>query len=211
MRTLVALMLAMSACATGKGPPPEAPLRPSASKVSAVAAQEKVKVVTGPMEQAPDDCEPVDPHSGPPPKPYNERSTEEAESYAGQGLHSLIQAEAQDKPYAEVTQLIEGAVQKFLTSLAADPLNVKSTYNLAAAYARIGRNQCALNLLARLMAMKDFPSRGRNSNVPVHGAFSVIETVDRLLGKGKKWNGKPDPDFDNLRQNPKFRELVKGM
>jgi hypothetical protein len=47
--------------------------------------------------------------------------------------------------------------------------------------------------------------------VPVHGAFSVLETVDRLLGKGKKWNGKPDPDFDNLRQNPKFRELVKGM
>jgi hypothetical protein len=152
----------------------------------------------------------VDPHTGPPPKPYNERSSEEGESYATQGLHQLVEAEAQNKPYAEVTGLIEGSVQKFLTSLGADPLNVKATYNLAAAYARIGRNQCALNLLARLMAMKDFWSR-KSMNVPVKGAYSVEYCVERLFGKGKKYVGKPDPDFDNLRQNPKFKELFKGM
>ncbi len=169
-----------------------------------------MQIVTGPLEQAPDDCEPIEPRTGPPAKPANERSTEEGEAYASQGLRMLIDAEKQDKPYAEVTTLIEGSVQKFLTSLAADPLNVKATYNLAAAYARIGRNQCALNLLARLVVMKDFPSR-RTSGVPVKGAYSVAETFDRMMGRGKKWNGKPDPDFDNLRQNPKFRELVKGM
>ncbi len=213
MRTpFVALSLSLLlGCATAKAPPPGDPLRPQAQKLAApAAAPERSKVVSGPLEQAPDDCDPVDPHSGPPPKPASERSTQEAESYASQGLHTLIQAEAQDKPYAEVTQLIEGSVQKFLTALSADPLNVKATYNLAAAYARIGRNQCALNLLARLVAMKDFPSRAKRNDVPVKGAHSVSYAFDRLFGRGH-WSGKPDPDFDNLRQNQKFRELVKGM
>jgi hypothetical protein len=211
VRTLAALALSLTVgCATAKAPPPGDPLRPPPQKMTPVLGQERVKVVTGPLEQAPDDCEPVDPHAGPPPKPYNERSTEEAESYAHQGLKMLIDAESQNKPYAEVTVLIEGSVQKFLTSLAADPLNVKATYNLAAAYARIGRNQCSLNLLARLVAMKDFASRNKRQDVPVKGAYSVSYTFDRLFGRGH-WAGKPDTDFDNLRQNPKFRELTKGM
>jgi hypothetical protein len=208
-RKLVLLVGLAVGCATAKAPPPGDPLRPPAQKLSAATTPQRVQVVTGPLEQAPDDCDVIAPNQGPPPKPWSERSTEEAESYASQGLHVLIQAEAQDKPYAEVTKLIEDAVQKFLTSLAADPLNVKATYNLAAAYARIGRNQCSMNLLARLVAMKDFHSR-KTTGVPVKGAFSVGDCFDRLFGR-KKYNGKPDPDFDNLRQSPKFRELVKGM
>ena len=54
---------------------------------------------------------------------------------------------------------ITRAVEDFLSALGADPYNVHATYNLAAAYARIGRKQCALNLLVRLIAMKDHHSR----------------------------------------------------
>jgi hypothetical protein len=204
------LMLALACtvgCATAKAPPPGDPLRPTGQKLSAVVTQQQV--VTGVLDQAQDDCEAIAPNQGPPPKPFNERSTEEGESYAKQGLTALIQAEDQTRAYSEVTTLIENAVQKFLTSLSADPLNVKATYNLAAAYARIGRNQCSLNLLARLVAMKGFHSRSVDGK-PAPGAYSVSFVFDRLFGR-KHWNGKPDTDFDRLRADPKFRELVKGM
>jgi hypothetical protein len=75
---------------------------------------------------------------------------------------------------------------------------VKATYNLAAAYGRIGRKQCALNLLARLVEMHSFPSQ----------KDAIDDVVDRIFGKGK-WKGRPDPDFDGMRADPDFGALVK--
>lgn len=207
MKTWILPALFAVGCA-GKLPPPSDPLRPPAEKLAATqgTGQGVGKVVNGVMEQSANDCPPTAPNEGPPAKPYSERSEREAEDYATQGLKMLVQAEDQSRPVGEVTDLIEKSVQKFHVALAADPLNVKATYNLAAAYARIGRNQCAVNLLARLSAMKNFPSRKKNS--PVAGAFGISQCGDVLLGRNGK---KPDPDFDTLRADPKFREAVKGL
>ena len=51
------------------------------------------------------------------------------------------------------------AVNDFITALAADPYNVKATYGLAAAYAKIGRKQCSINLLTRMLQMRPHPSK----------------------------------------------------
>jgi hypothetical protein len=40
---------------------------------------------------------------------------------------------------------------------------------------------------------------------------AVNEHSDRLFGRGSKWKGKPDPDFDALRTQAKFREIVKDL
>jgi hypothetical protein len=191
--------LLLVACATAKAPPPGDPLRPPSQKLQAVVSQDHVAVVTGPLEQAQDDCDPMAPDQGPPPKLANSKDAKEAERIASEGLHNLIAAEKQDKPYTEVTSLIEQSVGQFLQSLALDPQNVKATYNLSAAYARIGRNQCALNLVARLSAMNRLGERRKE----------VLDAFDRIWGSGTgRWKGKADPDFDHLRSDKRLTDLV---
>jgi len=201
-RLTLALALSFSllaaACATAKAPPPGDPLRPSAQKLPAVVSQTKVAVVTGPIEQAPDDCEPMTPDQGPPPKPVSTKDAAEAQKIATEGLHNLIAAEKQDKPYNEVTSLIEQSVQQFLNALQLDPLNVRATYNLSAAYARIGRNQCSLNLMARLAFMNKTGQRKKE----------VVDAFERLYGSGGHWKDKPDPDFERLRSDKRLTDLV---
>lgn len=191
--------LALAGCGSAKVPPPGDPLRPPAQKLQAVVSQDRVTVVTGPLEQAQDDCDAMTPEQGPPPKPVSGKDAKEAEKIASEGLHNLIAAEKQDKPYNEVTALIEQSVGQFLQALSMDPQNVKATYNLSAAYARIGRNQCALNLVARLAAMNKLGERKRE----------VGDAFDRIWGSGTgRWKGKPDPDFDHLRTDKRLTDLV---
>jgi hypothetical protein len=197
--SVLAAVLAVG-CASGPPPAPDDPLRPQAKPLPPVVAVQERVPLSQPLAQSAEDCEPMAPNEGPPPRPSSELDIPGAQSHADQGLRTLIESE-RNIPADEVASKIESAVSRFFTSLSADPYNIRSTYNLAAAYARIGRNQCSLNLLARLVAMKDFPSRRK----------AVADVRDRLKGQGKRWKGKPDPDFRNLRGRPEFEQIVKGF
>jgi thioredoxin-like negative regulator of GroEL len=89
------------------------------------------------------------------------------------------------------------SVEDFLTALAADPYNVHATYGLAAAYAKIGRKQCALNLLTRLLQMR--PHASKHAEVEAH--------IDHLLGRKQAL----DPDFNDMRRDDRFRGLIEKM
>jgi hypothetical protein len=112
----------------------------------------------------------------------------------------LRAAEQRGVPEPERERLITSAVERFITALLADPYNVHATYNLAAAYARIDRFQCALDLLARLEALRRLTSQ----------TAKVEAKLDRLLGRGR-YGGNLDPDFNAMRDDERFRELVRRL
>jgi hypothetical protein len=186
---LAAAAAGPAACGGGstvKPAPP--PLRPQARRAPLPAAQRQRS-----------DCDSVVPSDGPSPLSYEERSVEEAENLANQG-YDLLQGSSADQDSQQSEQMLEQAVHRFITALLADPYNVHATYNLAAAYARIGRGQCAVNLLSRLVPLRRLPSL----------AGKVEEKLDRLLGR-KEYRGRLDPDFFELRDDPRFRDLVKNF
>jgi hypothetical protein len=184
---LGASLLWLGACGP-KGPVPEAP------------APRRPKEVAGKRDTAgiPDDCKPTDPSTLPPPVAYRERSIIEAKNLAEEGFDKLHRAEDPKLPRQEQEQLVDDAVDTLITALLADPYNVHATYNLAAAYARIGRGQCSVNLLDRMVALHRLPSHHDE----------VEEKLDRLLGRGKFRNDL-DPDFHELRDQEMFREVIK--
>lgn len=185
----IAALLLAGACGGGtKVKSAPQPLRPEPRKM---APQPQVTR---------NDCEPISPSEGPAPLSYSERSIEEADNLANQGFALLQQAGARGADPAGGEQMVEQAVHRFITALLADPYNVHATYNLAAAYARIGRAQCAVNLLARLVPLRKLPSQSAR----------VEEKLDRLLGR-KGYKGRLDPDFFDLRDDPRFRDLVKNF
>ena len=185
VRALLALTVVASGCAE---PIPAAPppLRPKSRAVSDHTAQTRL------------DCNEVQPSDGPAPVSYDERSIEESENLANQGTNLLDGSTKVTGRESE--QLVEQSVHRFITALLADPYNVTATYNLAAAYARIGREQCAINLLARLVPLRRLPSH----------AAAVEEKLDRLLGR-TEYRGRLDPDFLKLRDDPRFRDVVKNF
>lgn len=187
MRAAAIVLLLAGACGgdTVRRAPP--PLRPQPRAVA--------------QEMAPSsrtDCSEVEVSDGPAPLSYDERSVEEANNLADQGFAMLEQSALAPENSGERERLLEQAVHRFVTSLLADPYNVHATYNLAAAYARIGRGQCAVNLLSRLVPLRKLPSQRSR----------VEEKLDRLLGR-KGYRGRLDPDFLWLRDDPRFRDLVK--
>jgi hypothetical protein len=131
---------------------------------------------------------------------YRERSIEEGDNLANEGFAMLRAAEQRGVPEPERERLITSAVERFITALLADPYNVHATYNLAAAYARIDRFQCALDLLARLEALRRLTSQ----------TAKVEAKLDRLLGRGR-YGGNLDPDFNAMRDDERFRELVRRL
>jgi hypothetical protein len=183
---LMAAVVAVCACSK-KGPvtPAPEPRRPKEVKVQK-------------DDSAPADCRPTDPRALPPSVSYKERSTIEAKNLAEQGFTLLQQAEDSKVPRIERENMVTEAVDLFITSLAADPYNVHATYNLAAAYARIGRSQCAVNLLERLVELRAHRSQ----------KDEVEAKLDRLLGRGK-YRRKMDPDFRRLRDMEIFRAVIK--
>ncbi len=183
-----ALGSAAAACGGSTVKPAAPPLRPQARRTPLPAAQRQLS-----------DCDPIVPSDGPSPLSYEERSVEEAENLANQG-YDLLQQSSAGEGSRESEQLLERAVHRLITALLADPYNVHATYNLAAAYARIGRGQCAVNLLGRLVPLRRLPSL----------APKVEEKLDRLLGR-KDYRGRLDPDFFELRDDPRFRDLVKNF
>jgi hypothetical protein len=158
---------------------------------------EEVVVDEGPPPPPePTDCEPLSAADAKPYLPYEQRkmSIDEAQELAKEGITLLNQGKVADPKAQE--DLTTEAVDKFITALLADPYNVDATYNLAAAYALIDRFQCSINLLERLLQMRSHPSQKEK----------VEAKIDLLLGRGK---AKIDPDFDEMRSDARFRELIQ--
>lgn len=180
---LFLLVLGVSACTPKlKAPPP--PLRPKPIEMPAADTSRK-------------DCEEIEADEGFAALTYEERSIREGENLASEGFRMLRLAETRGTAPLDRERLIDQSVDRFVKALLADPYNVHATYNLAAAYARIGRYQCSINLLARL--------------VPLHRLHSqrakVEGKLDRLLGR-RDFKGRLDPDFFELRDDARFRTLV---
>lgn len=184
----IALAVAVAAGCGGKqaATPPPPPLRPEAE-------------ATLPKQQTAiqKDCEPVNPDHEAKPLSFDERSIPEGTRLAEQGRAKLRTAQS-----AEVTKLtredmITQAVTDFITALRADPYNVEATYSLAAAYATIGRPQCTINLLTRLLQMRPHPAK--HADVERH--------LDKLLGRKQVL----DPDFAEMRRDERFRALIQRM
>ncbi len=188
-RSRLALVAGIGCWLTACGSPP-VPEAPAPHRPEPVVAETQT-------EEIPDDCQPAATASLPEPVPYAQRSIAESKNLADRGFQLLKQSEDRERPEPERQQLMVDAVDQFLISLTADPYNVHATYNLAAAYARIDRDQCAVNLLARLVELHGLPSQ--------RGA--VEEKLDRLLGRGRYRNNM-DPDFDRLRGQRNFRDIV---
>jgi hypothetical protein len=196
MRSALAIALGailLAACGPGAGPfPAGAPWRPKPKKVKPSIAEAVAE---------PPDCAKQEPDKGPDFKPYRDRVIDLGQNLADQGLKLLHESEEKARPVNDRNNKLQSAVDKFLEALAADPYNIRATYNLAAAYARIGRRQCSLNLLARMAEMHSFPSQ----------KDALTEVTDRLFGRGKKWQGRPDPDFEDLRSDQAFLNIVKEL
>jgi hypothetical protein len=182
-----ALLATVVACGGGPIPVAPPPLRPKAEPAATTISKDDHRT----------DCDPTDHNREEPARAFDERSPDEASDLAREGVTTLQIAEKEaDRSLRE--DHITKAVNLFVTSLLADPYNVTATYNLAAAYARIGRIQCSLNLLERLFAMQEHHSR----------KDQVAESINRLLGRVGK---NVDPDFNDMRADPRFRTMIANM
>lgn len=182
-------VVVLGACGGGQkltAPPP--PFRPDEVVVEGPTAPTKV------------DCEPTEAALTPAAWTFQQRqpSIPESQALAASGLAKLTAAEGVGLDPKTREELITEAVDEFLAALGADPYNVNATYNLAAAYARISRKQCSVNLLDRLVLMKDHSSRKAEVN----------QKFDRLLGRS---NATLDPDFRDMRQDERFRCVVSNI
>jgi hypothetical protein len=143
------------------------------------------------------DCEPTDPASELKPIGFDARSIPEGNRLADQARAKLRTAESAEVDRGTRESQITEAVSDFLTALSADPYNVSATYSLAAAYARIGRKQCSINFLTRVLQMRPHPSKHAE----------VESNLDRLLGRHQAL----DPDFAEMRRDDRFRALISKM
>jgi len=149
-----------------------------------------------PVDPNPKDCAPS--KDALPSLTYKEREPgiSMAEDLASRAGKSIESAKKADQPTRE--ELTTSAVTDLVTALKADPYNVDATYELAAVNVDIDRFQCAINLLNRLVQMKDHPSRKTD----------VAKKFDKLIGRG---SAQMDPAFDKLRQDDRFLELLKHI
>jgi hypothetical protein len=181
---LLSFALFSGACAAKQeitAPPP--PLRPEPEPKAEVVTQR--------------DCDPTDPAAELKPISFDQRSIPEGMRLADQGYAKLNSAKSAEVDRLTREQQQTDAVNDFLTALAADPYNVKATYGLAAAYAQLGRKQCSINLLTRILQMRTHPSKKPE----------VEATIDKLLGRKQAL----DPDFSEMRRDSRFRELIAKM
>ena len=166
--------------------PPPPPLRPEAEPAPPKGATTAQK-----------DCEEIKPGEEGKPLSFDERSIPEGNRLAEQGKAKLRTAQSAEVTRATREDMVTQAVDDFITALRADPYNVEATYSLAAAYATIGRFQCTVNLLTRLLQMRQHPSK--HAEVEQH--------LDKLLGRKQVL----DPDFSGMRKDDRFRGLIQKM
>lgn len=184
MKRALLIALVLAGCAATQeitAPPP--PLRPEPLPKPEVAVAQ--------------DCEPTDPGNEPKFVAFDERSIPEGQRLADQASTKLAAAHSAEVDRMTREQYTSDAVNDFITALAADPYNIKATYGLAAAYAKLGRKQCSINLLTRLLQMRPHPSKKAD----------VDKVLDKLLGRKQPL----DPDFSEMRRDSRFRELIAKM
>lgn len=162
--------------------PPPPPLRPEPQPVEKPRSAQK-------------DCDPIDKEGSP--KAFDERSIPESNRLAEGARGMLKMASTAEVDRAMREQYVTDAVRDLLTALDADPYNVSAHYLLAAAYARIDRRQCSINLLTRLLQLRAHPSK--KADVDKH--------LDQLLGRKQAL----DPDFAEMRRDERFRLLIEKM
>jgi hypothetical protein len=179
----VALLLLIACHPQQEIPAAPPPLRPPAEAKADVKASK--------------DCDPTDPQAEKKPLTFDERSIPEGQRLADLGYAELKTAEGAEATRATYEQEMTQSINDFLTALAADPYNVHATYGLAAAYAKIDRKQCTINLLTRLLQMRPHPSKHAE----------VEAAIDHLLGRKQAL----DPDFNSMRRDQRFRELIEKM
>jgi hypothetical protein len=143
------------------------------------------------------DCEPVDSDHELKALTFDERSIPEGTRLAEQGRTKLRTARSAEVTRATGEDMATQSVNDFITALLADPYNIEATYSLAAAYSTMGRHQCVINLLTRLLQMRTHPSK--HAEVEAH--------LDRLLGRKQVL----DPDFADMRRDERFRALIQKM
>lgn len=183
----LALALPLFGACGGKGevtaPPP--PLRPEADPTPPKSSSSQK------------DCEPVEPSQELKPLGFDARSIPEGSRLAESGRSKLRTSRSAELTRASAEDTITQAVDDFITALLADPYNVEATYSLAAAYATMGRHQCTINLLTRLLQMRNHASK--RADVEAH--------LDKLLGRKQVL----DPDFADMRKDERFRALIQKM
>jgi hypothetical protein len=143
------------------------------------------------------DCEATDPASEQKPIAFDQRSIPEGSRLAEQGYAKLKAANSAEVDRMTRENYQSDAVNDFITALSADPYNIKATYGLAAAYAKVGRKQCSINLLTRMLQLRPHPSK----------KAEVEHYIDQLLGRKQAL----DPDFSDMRRDNRFRELIAKM
>jgi len=182
----VVLALLLAACSKKQEvTAPPAPLRPEPEPMADAGKKEQK------------DCEAVTPEMEEKPMAFDQRAITESAKLSDGARANLKLAESAEIERLQREDYITDAVRDLITALRGDPYNVSATYALAKAYARIGRPQCSMNLLTRLLQMRPHPSKR-----------AAVEThLDMLLGRKQTL----DPDFSEMRRDDRFRELVKKM
>jgi hypothetical protein len=183
---LVAAALLAVACSKKQeitAPPPPLRPEPEATADQAKAQQKDCEIVTPEMEEKP--------------MAFDQRAITESSKLSDGARQNLKLAESAEIERIQREEYITTAVRDLITALRGDPYNVSATYTLAKAYARIGRPQCSMNLLTRLLQMRPHPSK----------RAQVEQHLDMLLGRKQTL----DPDFAEMRRDDRFRELIKKM
>jgi hypothetical protein len=186
MRALLVAALFLVACSKKQevtAPPP--PLRP-----------EPEPVVDNKKQQQ-KDCEVITTEQEDKPMAFDQRAITESAKLSDGARTNLKLAETAEASRVQREDYITEAVRDLITALRGDPYNVSATYSLAKAYARIGRPQCSMYLLTRLLQMRTHPSK--RPAVEAH--------LDMLLGRKQAL----DPDFAEMRRDERFRDLIKKM